>query len=366
MTPIVWQRAVVKVGSALIAPSGQACSGRYVLELARFISASQRAGKQIILVSSGAVAAGRPHIATRHRPTIAQKQAMAAIGQAQMMANWQRYFDQPCAQMLLSADDLRHRQRYVNIQNTLRELLRHQALPIVNENDTVSVDELKVGDNDNLAAYTALMAQADTMIICSDIDGLYTADPRRDPQASFIPRVARITEATHQLAGGAGTAVGTGGMQTKLQAAELCARSGIQTCIINGHQPAVFDALLAGQVQGTLFDAHGDVAQARALWIAYTLRARGQLEIDPGARQALTSQGASLLVCGITGCHGDFRAGDAVTIVCDGEPLAKGIVNYDSKDLLTIKGLQSGQVTAVLGYARGPAVHRDDLVRLQR
>ena len=205
-----WQRAVIKVGSALIAPEGNECSGRYLLSLARFITASREAGKEIILVSSGSVAAGRSKVKIRHNASIAEKQAMAAIGQNLMMANWQRFFDFPCAQVLLTADDLRDRTRYVNIKNTLREILNHNALPIVNENDTVAVNELKVGDNDNLGAYTALVAQADTLIICSDIDGLFTADPRKDASATLIPQVDKIDSTIYGLAGGAAGRTGGG------------------------------------------------------------------------------------------------------------------------------------------------------------
>ena len=198
MNAFKWQRAVIKVGSALVAPDGEQCSAQFLLPLARFISASREQGKEVILVSSGSVAAGRRSISVTHQPSLAEKQAMAAIGQTQMMANWARFFDCPCAQILLTAEDLADRTRYVNIQNTLRELLKQQALPIVNENDSVATAELKVGDNDNLGAYTALVAQADTLIMCSDIDGLFTADPRKDASAKLIPSVSKIDGKIHE------------------------------------------------------------------------------------------------------------------------------------------------------------------------
>ena len=360
-----WQRAVIKVGSALIAPDGHQCSARFLLPLAKFIMASRDAGKEIVLVSSGSVAAGRRSIPISHAPSIAEKQAMAAIGQTQMMANWQRFFDFPCAQILLTAGDLRDRTRYVNIKNTLRELLLHQALPVVNENDTVAVNELKVGDNDNLAAYTALVAEADTLIICSDIDGLYTADPRKHPSATLIQEVKSIDESTYALAGGAGTRLGTGGMRTKIEAADKCVRSGIQTLIVNGRHAAVFDQLLEGTCPGTYFHPAQSRQRARSSWLAHTLKTQGCLVIDEGAKKAIVERGASLLPIGIKEVSGHFSTGDAVEISCNGVVIAKGLSLFDARDLALIKGLKSDQVPQQLGYESGDVVvHRDDLVLL--
>ena len=363
MESFSWQRAVIKVGSALIAPDGHECSGRYLLSIARFITASREQGKEVILVSSGSVAAGRGQVKVHHQPSIAEKQAMAAIGQTRMIANWSRFFDFPCAQLLLTYDDLHNRTRYVNIKNTLRELLNNKALPIVNENDTVAVNELKVGDNDNLAAYTALVAQADTLIICSDIDGLYDADPRKNADAKLIPVVEQVTPQIHALAGGAGSAVGTGGMRTKLQAAEKCTASGIQTLIVNGHKGEVFDQLSDGMVPGTLFQPVKSQGNARSQWLQHTLKSRGEIHIDGGASNALTNKGASLLPSGITQVSGQFSSGDAIDIVCDGNKVAKGLSLYNAEDLQQIKGLKSDKIDSVLGYTFGEAVvHRDDMV----
>lgn len=363
MNSFSWQRAVIKVGSALIAPEGDACSAKYLLALARFITTSREAGKEVIVVSSGSVAAGKSKVAVRNNASIAEKQAMAAIGQNLMMANWQRFFDFPCAQILLTADDLRDRTRYVNIKNTLRELLNHQALPIVNENDTVAVNELKVGDNDNLGAYTALVAQADTLIICSDIDGLFTADPRKDKNAVLIDHVPRITDDIYALAGGAGSAVGTGGMRTKIEAADKCASSGIQTLIVNGRKGETFDALLDGKVPGTLFKASDTPANARRLWLTHTLKTKGRIHIDDGAKRALIERGASLLPSGISHVEGIFLQGDAVEVVCNGDTLAKGLTLYNANELLRIKGMKSQHIANVLGYENTEVViHRDDLV----
>jgi glutamate 5-kinase len=372
MNSFSWQRAVVKVGSALIAPEGRECSGRYLLALARFITASREQGKEIILVSSGSVAAGRSKVSSginavklRNTPSIAEKQAMAAIGQNLMMANWQRFFDFPCAQVLLTADDLRDRTRYVNIKNTLREILNHHALPIINENDTVAVNELKVGDNDNLGAYTALVAQADTLIICSDIDGLYTADPRKNKSATLIPVVDQIDSSIYELAGGAGTSVGTGGMRTKIEAADKCINSGIQTLIVNGRKGETFDALLAGNVPGTLFKPTRTPSKARRLWLTHTLKTAGRIVIDSGAKLALVEKGASLLPSGIVDVEGEFAQGEAVEVICDGHAIAKGLSVYNAKDLLLIKGKKSKDIANVLGYeTTDVAVHRDDMVLL--
>ncbi|MBT0587900.1 glutamate 5-kinase [Alteromonas oceanisediminis] len=363
MQRFTWQRAVVKVGSSLVAPTGSKCTGQFILPLVRFISESRALGKEVIIVSSGSVAAGREAVPVTHVPSIAEKQAMAAIGQMQMMANWARFFDVPCAQILLTADDFANRTRYVNIQNTLRELFKHGAMPIVNENDTVATAELKVGDNDNLGAYTALVAQADTLIMCSDIDGLYTADPRKTVDAKLIPRVEEIDESIHALAGGAGSTVGTGGMRTKIQAAEKCANSGIQTLIVNGRKSDVFDSLLSGVCPGTVFVASRSPDSARAKWLRYSLRSRGQLTIDSGAAHALRNRGSSLLCAGIEKVSGHFDAGDCVEFVFRDEVLGQGLCLYNSQDLQRVKGLHSQQISDVLGYSHGKvAVHKDDLI----
>jgi glutamate 5-kinase len=366
MSGFKWKRAVIKVGSALIAPSGEGCSAEYLLPMAQFISAAHAQGKEVIIVSSGSVAAGRQKVPVTHTPTISEKQAMAAIGQTQMMANWQRFFDRPCAQVLLTYADLKDRTRYVNIKNTLAELLKHGAVPIVNENDTVAVNELKVGDNDNLAAYTALVAQADTLVICSDIDGLYTADPRQDKNAQLLPTIDKVDEALFALAGGAGSKVGTGGMKTKLQAAQKCMQSGIQTLIVNGKSSKVFDALRDGICPGTLFVPNQSAKNARRLWLSQTLETKGKIIIDDGAKHALINKGASLLPSGIVDAMGSFAVGDAVHIVCGDHIIAKGLVLLDQEDVQKVKGLHTQQTADALGFAGcNEVIHRDDMVILE-
>jgi glutamate 5-kinase len=363
MRSFSWKRAVIKVGSSLIAPNNNQCSPLYLQAIAQFISDSRAAGKEVILVSSGSVAAGRGKISYKHRPSIAEKQAMAAIGQMHMMANWAALFDFDCAQILLTADDLQNRTRYVNIKNTLRELLKNHALPIVNENDTVATAELKVGDNDNLAAYTALVAEADTLIICSDIDGLFDDNPRTNPAAQLVGQVDTITPAIHALAGGAGSVVGTGGMRTKIQAAEKCAKSGIQTLIVNGRRSEVFSQLAQGQCSGTLFVPSQTRQRARDAWLKHSLNSKGSIVIDEGAKCALLEKGASLLPSGIIAVQGKFVAGEAVNIEFNQQLIAKGLVLYNAVDLQQIKGLKSSAIEATLGFSVGEAaIHRDDLV----
>ncbi len=366
MTPFTWQRAVIKIGSALISPNGNGCSAEYLLSIAKFITASRQQGKEVIVVSSGSVAAGRRSIKTGQQASIAEKQAMAAIGQTQMMANWARFFDFPCAQILLTLDDLHDRRRYINVKNTLRELLVNDALPIVNENDTVAVDEIKVGDNDNLAAHTALVAQADTLIICTDVDGLFDADPRKNLSAKLLSSVAAVTPDITALAGGAGSTVGTGGMITKLQAAQKCCESGVQTLLVNGKKSEVFDALSQGLCPGTLFSAARSGRSARHQWLSHTMKSKGVLTLDSGAFIAITEKGASLLAVGITEVSGNFRSNDAVDIMYQGSVIAKGISQYSHTELQSIKGLKSSRIVSVLGFSYGEeAIHRDHMVLIK-
>jgi glutamate 5-kinase len=365
MSTFNWQRAVIKVGSSLIAPNNNQCSTEYLAAIAEFIKKSRKQGKEVILVSSGSVAAGKGKIAFNHHPSIAEKQAMAAIGQTQMMASWASLFEFDCAQILLTSDDLHNRTRYVNIKNTLRQLLKNQALPIVNENDTVAVNELKVGDNDNLAAYVALVAEADTLIICSDIDGLFDDNPRKNPNAKLIPEVTEINQQIYDLAGGAGSDVGTGGMQTKVQAAHKCVKSGIQTLIVNGRDAKALAMLAEGQVPGTRFVPSQSLDSARDTWLRHTLKVRGVIHVDQGAKQALLDTGASLLPSGIINVEGQFDSGEAVNICFEDTPIAKGLVMYNAADLAAIKGLNSNMIEATLGYSFSEAaIHRDDLVLL--
>ncbi|WP_213997791.1 glutamate 5-kinase [Arsukibacterium sp.] len=362
-----WRRIVIKVGSALIAPSAHGCSTRYLLTIAHFIAECRLAGKEVVLVSSGSVAAGRNAIAAKQQPLpINIKQAMAAVGQSRMMACWSQLFDFDCAQILLTHDDLQNRRRYLNIDNTLRTLLTNQVLPIVNENDSVATAELKVGDNDNLAALVAIVVDADVLLICSDIDGLYTANPRLDAGAQHIAEVARVTSAIYAMAGGSHHAIGTGGMLTKVQAADKATKAGIDTLIINGQDPGSFEKLLTGWAVGTRFVRQQDRLSAKKHWLLNTLKQQGVIEVDAGACVALQQNGASLLASGIVSYSGSFEKGDALLITGPQQQLlAKGVSQYSSKELGLIKGLHSKDIVAVLGYCPSEeVVHRNDLVLL--
>lgn len=365
-----WKKAVVKVGSALVAPDGNGCRSRYLLPIAGFLAACMHEGKEMILVSSGAVAAGRTVLANdaqASRRTIPEKQALAAIGQSQLMATWSKFFDVPCAQMLLTYDDLLNRRRFVNTKNALAELLRLGALPIVNENDTVATDELKVGDNDNLAAHVAVLAEADLLIILSDVDGLYDKNPRTHEDAQKIGEVAKIDAGVYALAGPSHHHVGTGGMVTKLQAADKAAARGINTVIANGHDPDTFDALLSGLCPGTFFHRTTNPAKARKHWLRHTLPTSGHISVDLGAEKALLVDGASLLPSGITGVTGTFRHGDAVSVLGPtGEVLAKGLCQYGSESLHLIKGKKSKEIPEILGFSYSDVIiHRGDMVLME-
>jgi len=322
----------------------------------------------VILVSSGAVAAGLgscPGLVRKR--SIPEKQALAALGQSLLMEAWRRFFDFPTAQILLTHDDLRNRKRYVNARNTLRTLLELGALPIVNENDTVAVDELKVGDNDNLAAHVATLVEADLLLILSDVDGLYTANPSTDPGARLIPSVATIDASVFARAGGRGSKVGTGGMITKLEAARKATSAGIEVVIANGREDRTVEALLAGRCPGTHFVRNGSPMAARKHWLLHTLPVRGRVTIDTGAMRAVRDRGASLLPSGVVAVAGDFQRGDAVAIAsADDSFAARGLAQYSAEQLERIKGVQSAEIAEILGFAfTDVIVHRGDLVLLE-
>ncbi|OUS32090.1 glutamate 5-kinase [Thalassotalea sp. 42_200_T64] len=361
-----FKRVVIKVGSALVAPDGKGCSGKYLLSIARFITECHKRDKEVILVSSGSVAAGRQLI--QHgssNPSIAAKQAMASVGQMQMMANWQRFFDTPCSQLLITHGDLKDRRRFINIKNTLRMLLENNILPVVNENDTVATDELKVGDNDNLAALVAMVSDADCFFILSDVDGVFDCDPRNNSNAKLFSEIETIDDALYQMAGGTTNKIATGGMKTKIQAAEKATEHGIETYILNGSNSAVFDKLLLGENPGTRFIAKQSALKAKKHWLKHTLKSHGSIIIDEGAINALRNKGASLLASGIVEIFGDFVKGESVSITaqCGTRVLAKGICQYSSLDLAKIKGKNSNDFDTILGYCPSKEIiHRDDLV----
>jgi glutamate 5-kinase len=343
-----------------------------MLPIASFITACRDQGKEIILVSSGAVAAGlslQPRLAAKPQKTVPEKQALAAIGQSMLMSTWSRLLDFPCAQLLLTYDDILNRKRFINAQNTLKELMRMNTLPIVNENDTVATDELTVGDNDNLAAFVAILANADLLIICSDIDGLFESDPKTDPNARHIPEVDNIDESIYGFAGGTTTKIGTGGMVTKIQAAEKATSGGIHTIIMNGKKHPFFTLLLDGILCGTIFKKHIQPTLGRKHWMLHALHSAGKLYVDQGAANAIASKGASLLPSGIVGSEGEFQEGDAVSVYEKSNRgihlLAKGITHFSTKDLSKIIGKKSSEISQVLDHHRSDVViHRENMVLL--
>lgn len=364
-----WRRAVLKVGSSLLAANGGGLSTRHALGLAEFIASSHRAGREVVLVSSGAVAAGRALVRAQPEAAhgLAARQALAAIGQTTVVALWQRFFDRPVAQVLLTHDDLRNRRRYLNARATLRELLSLGALPVVNENDTVAVDELKLGDNDNLAAIVAALVDADLLLIATDIDGLYSANPRSDPAAQAIDDVAAVTPQVLAMAGGAGSSVGTGGMLTKLEAATKAAAAGIGTVLFNGTDAQALRLLAADRLRGTRFRAGESRLHARKYWLRHAPLAGGRIRVDAGAAKALQSGGASLLPGGIVSVSGEFARGDMVEIETmlneQASSIARGISQYAAGEVRRIAGRKSAEIEGLLGYSYGETVvHRDDLV----
>ncbi|MBD8872982.1 glutamate 5-kinase [Rhodanobacter sp. DHB23] len=364
-----WRCAVLKVGSNLLAADGGGLTERYAAALAGFIGASHAAGRKVVLVSSGAVAAGRA-LLREHAPAagdLAARQALAALGQAPMIALWQSLSARPVAQVLLTHDDLRNRRRYLNARATLRGLLALDVLPVVNENDTVAVDELKLGDNDNLAAIVAALVDADLLLIASDIDALYSADPRRDPEAAPIARVEALTPEVLAMAGGSGSVVGTGGMRTKLEAAGKAATAGIPTVLFSGRDASTVEALGRDRLLGTLVDAAATRMQARKYWLRHAPAATGCISVDAGAARALAGGRASLLPGGIAGVQGEFQRGDLVEIVDgDGKAVARGLCQYAAGEVRRLAGRHSRDIAAVLGYSYGnEVVHRDDLVAIE-
>ncbi|ALN86563.1 glutamate 5-kinase [Lysobacter capsici] len=363
---------MLKVGSSLLAgfadQSGGGLDPRYAAGLARFIADARAQQREVVLVSSGAVAAGRSRIEAGGNG-IVLRQALASLGQASLIAFWQGLSPVPVAQVLLTHDDLRNRRRYLNARASLRELLRLGALPVINENDTVAVDELKLGDNDNLAAAVASLVDADLLLIATDIGGLYSGHPQRDPNARPISRVAAVTPELLLAASGGAGALGTGGMRTKLEAAAKAATAGVATALFCGRDAQVVAALSEGRLHGTLVAARTDRLRARKQWLRHA-PANGCLRIDAGAIAALHERGASLLPGGVVAVEGEFRRGDVVELCAAGEGsavLARGLVQYNSVEVGRLKGRHSRDIEALIGFRYGESlVHRDDLVLLER
>ena len=363
------KRLVVKVGTNTLTGGGEGLSHVQMLGVAQQVARLLRDGHQVALVSSGAIVAGRQalHIARNGRD-IPFKQVLAAVGQAKLMQKWDELFateDVIVAQTLLTRGDLADRQGYLNARNTLLALLDRKVVPIVNENDVVATEEIKIGDNDNLSALVANLIDADLLILLTDQAGLYTADPRRSSTATLIPEVPVITDEIVALASGAGTARGIGGMATKVQAARLATESGVTVLVAGGTTENVLVRALTGEAIGTRFPSNRTKMESRKRWILSGLAGKAAAHIDDGAVTAL-KRGRSLLPAGIVDVKGPFDRGDSVNIVGpDGKQVACGVANYSAADLERIKGCRSSEITQVLGYHFGDEViHRNNVVML--
>jgi glutamate 5-kinase len=363
------RRLVIKTGSSLVINAATG-TGRtaWMASLAADIAQLQQAGQQVILVSSGAVALGRQAMGMTAKPKLEEKQAAAACGQPLLMQAWAEAFAAQglrVAQLLLTLDDSEHRRRYLNARATLETLLAHGIIPIINENDTVATAELRVGDNDRLAARVAQMSGADMLVLLSDVDGLYTANPATDPKAQHIPMVEQITDTVRAFAAPPSSAVGTGGMVTKIMAAELALSAGCHTLLTLGTPEHPLARLSRDEARGTWFVAATTPRSARKDWIAGSLAPQGELVVDDGAAAAL-AKGNSLLPAGVSAVSGDFQRGDAV-LVLDRQHhvLAKGLCAYNADDARRIAGQNSKNIEQILGFkGRDEIIHRDDLVLL--
>lgn len=361
------RRVVIKIGSALLTNDGQgldeAAIGGWVDQVAEL----HRRGVEVVLVSSGAVAAGMVRLGWQARPSaVHELQAAAAVGQNGLTQCYEQHFarhDMLTAQILLTHDDLSNRKRYLNALSALRTLVEMRVVPVINENDTVVTDEIRFGDNDTLGALVANLLEADALVLLTDQEGLFDADPRDNPQASLIAEGQADDPALAAVAGGGG-ALGRGGMSTKVRAATLAARSGAVTVIASGRQPGVIARLMAGEALGTLLRPHQAPIAARKRWLAGQLQVRGTLTLDAGAVNVLREKGSSLLPVGVRQVEGSFKRGDMVLCVDEqGGRIAKGLINYGAEEARRLAGKPSHQIEAILGFVEAPElIHRDNLV----
>ena len=363
------RRLVVKVGTGLVTEPGAGASLARIGALAHDIAAV-REGRRIVLVSSGAIATGMARLRLPERPrSIPEKQAAAAVGQAALMERYEAAFAQHgvhVGQVLLTAQDISDRARYLNAKNTLLALLRFDVIPIVNENDTVAVEEIKVGDNDNLSALVASLIDADLLVLLTDVDGLYSDDPAVAAGARKLERVEAITDEIARLARDRPDGVSVGGMATKLQAARKAAASGVPMIIASGREPGALGRILAGEPVGTYFAPKAERLAARKRWIAFAVPPQGRLTVDAGALAALTRHKKSLLPAGVVEVEGDFASGEVVAVHgAGGREFARGVVNFDAEELRKIRGARTAEIEARLGYKSfDEVIHRDNLVIL--
>lgn len=362
------RRIVVKVGSSLVTNEGRGLDSQAISLWGRQIAELRELGKEVVMVSSGAVAEGMKRLGWAKRPrAMHELQAAAAVGQmglAQVYETCFRAHGLGTAQVLLTHEDLADRKRYLNARSTLLALLELGVVPIINENDTVVTDEIKFGDNDTLGALVANLIDADALVILTDQSGLYTADPRRDPQARLLERVVAGDPALEAIAGGAGSSIGRGGMITKVLAAKRAASSGAHTIVASGREADVLVRLARGEAIGTRFIAQTPRMAARKQWLADHLQLRGAVRLDAGAARALVAGGRSLLPIGVTEVSGEFERGEAVAIHDpEGREIARGLINYSSSETRLIMRRPSSEIEAILGFTEEPElVHRDNLV----
>ncbi|WP_239428361.1 glutamate 5-kinase [Snodgrassella communis] len=362
------QCVVVKVGSSLVTNGGDGVDQNILNNWAQQIAQLRARGVQVVLVSSGAIAEGMKRLGWLVRPkAINELQAAAAVGQMGLAQAYEVAFESlhiQTAQILLTHDDLSHRTRYLNARSTIRTLLEQGVVPIINENDSVTIDEIKLGDNDTLGALVTNLIEADVLIILTDQDGLYDRDPRQHADAKFIHKIAASHPDLENMAGGAGSSVGTGGMYTKVLAARRAALSGAATCIANGHADNVLIQLLQGIQIGTLFTPAGNSLSARQQWMLGQVQLAGKLIVDGGAVQALTVQHSSLLAIGCVAVSGHFERG-ALVAVCNqaGTEIARGLVNYNNHEIIRLLRQPSQAIEKLLGYvAEKELIHRDNMV----
>ncbi len=364
------KRIVVKLGTSVLTGGTRTLDSAHMVELTRQCAELFHAGHDIVVCTSGAVAAGRAQLGFPDLPpTIVSKQVLAAVGQPRLMLQWSRFFEIygiRIGQVLLTRADVENRQRYLNARDALTALLEQRIIPVVNENDAIATEEIKVGDNDTLSALVATLVSADLLLILTDQPGLFTADPRTNPDAQLIPEVHRIDAALRAQAGGSVSGLGVGGMVTKLNAANIARHAGIDVIIAAGKAPNVILRAAAGEAVGTRFVALESRPESRKRWILAGPKPAGRLLIDEGAVRAICERGRSLLPAGIRAVEGRFERGDTVTILdLERRELARGLTAYNSTDLARIAGAHSHEIAERLGYTYGDeAIHRNNLVIL--
>lgn len=362
------KRIVVKVGTSTITHETGKMNLFRMEKLVRELAGLANEGKEIILVTSGAIAVGQDRMGLREKPKeIPAKQALAAVGQGILMHVYEKLFaeyGQIAAQVLLTKENSARHNQYMNCRNALLALLKMKTVPIINENDAIAVDEIKIGDNDTLSATVATLVDADLLIILSDINGLYTANPQQDRNAKFIDEIGEVTPEVEKMAGGVGSKRGTGGMYTKLQAAKIAVNSGVNMVIASGSEDDVLREIVGGTLVGTLFRAKDSHLKVRKSWLAFGKRIQGDIVVDQGCEKAMLEDGSSLLAAGIVSVDGEFKEESTVRVLSLSQrEIARGIVNYDAEALKKIIGRQTNEFSGILrGKIHDEVIHRDNMV----